>query len=113
MSPPAFANIKNYTYVIFAIINALMVPSTYFFFPETAGRSLEEMDEIFHKCTNPFNVVSVARNMPHRYGKKGELLIDYDQTEEAQEAQRRRSSVPGVGHQDNEEKIDTEQKEDV
>lgn len=102
VTPVAFANIGYQTYIIFAVINLAMVPSVYFFFPETAGRSLEEMDEIFHKTTNPFDVVKVAKNLPHRYGKKGELLIDYNDTEEARETQRRRSSVagpaPGVGN---------------
>jgi hypothetical protein len=41
-------------------------------------------------------VVKVANDMPHRYGKKGELLIDYEDTEQARDAERRRSSVVGV-----------------
>jgi hypothetical protein len=93
ITPIAFANIGYKTYIIFAAINAFMVPSVYFFFPETAYRSLEEMDEMFHKTTNAFNVVKVAHDMPHRYGKKGELLIEYGDTEEAWDAERRRSSV--------------------
>lgn len=40
------------------------------------------MDTIFHKTSNVFNVVSVARNEPHRYGKNGELLINYEDTAE-------------------------------
>ena len=93
ITPPAFANIGYKTYIIFAAINAAMVPSVYFFFPETAYRSLEEMDEIFHNTTNAFNVVKIANELPHRYGKRGELLIDYADTEQAHEAERRRSSV--------------------
>lgn len=62
--------------------NAFIFPVVYFFYPETAYRSLEEMDTIFHKTSSVFNVVSVARNEPHRYGKKGELLINYEDTEE-------------------------------
>lgn len=62
--------------------NAFIVPVVYFFYPETAYRSLEEMDTIFHKTTSVFNVVSVARNEPHRYGKNGELLINYEDTQE-------------------------------
>lgn len=75
-----------------------MVPCVYFFFPETAYRSLEEMDEIFHKVhgfKGIFDVVRVAKEMPHRYGKHGEQLIAYDETEEAHEVARRRSSVVG------------------
>ncbi|KAE9410345.1 hypothetical protein BT96DRAFT_953007 [Gymnopus androsaceus JB14] len=44
---PAFENISWGTYIVFAALNALLVPSVYFFFPETAGRSLEDMDVIF------------------------------------------------------------------
>ena len=75
--------------------------------PETAGRSLEEMDEIFHRVhgfKGAFTVVKVAREMPRRYGKHGELLISYDETEEARRVsvERRRSSVAaqGVGGKD-------------
>lgn len=35
--------------IIFAFTNFLIIPSVYFFFPETAYRSLEEIDEIFAK----------------------------------------------------------------
>jgi hypothetical protein len=97
ITPVAFANIGYQTYIIFAVINLAIVPSVYFFFPETAGRSLEEMDEIFHKTTTPFDVVKVAHDMPRRYGKRGELLINYADTEEARDTERRRSSVTGAG----------------
>jgi hypothetical protein len=107
---------------VFGVINAFIVPVVYFFYvslllvsasspqtvnsttklnptnsippqPETAGRSLEEMDDIFravHGFKGAFTVVKVAHEMPRRYGKKGELLINYDETDAAV---RRRSSV--------------------
>ncbi|KAI1850923.1 hypothetical protein JX265_007248 [Neoarthrinium moseri] len=97
VTPVAFANIQWKTYVVFACINAFMVPCVYFFFPETAGRSLEEMDEIFHDIhgiRGAFDVVRVAKTKPRRYGKHGELLINYEETAEAHHvAERRRSSV--------------------
>lgn len=96
VTPVAFANIQYRTYIIFAVINAAMVPSVYFFFPETAGRSLEEMDEIFHRTTNPFNCVQIAKELPHRFDKRGNPLIDYNDTEEARDTERRRSSVTGT-----------------
>lgn len=94
VTPVAFANIGYKTYIIFAVINAFMVPCVYFFFPETAYRSLEEMDEIFHKTTNAFDVVKIAKHEPHWYDRKGNLLLSYEQTEgyRANE-ERRRSSV--------------------
>lgn len=53
------------------------------------------MDEIFHKSTGIFDVVSMARpsNTPNRYDKDGHLVISYLDTEE----HRRRSSVAAQG----------------
>ncbi|EAQ85666.1 hypothetical protein CHGG_06919 [Chaetomium globosum CBS 148.51] len=86
ITPIAFNNIGYQTYIIFAVINAFMVPATYFFYPETAYRSLEEMDNIFHKVEDGwkgvFTVVKTAKAEPRWYGKNGELLVDYQQTEE-------------------------------
>ncbi|KAI1344562.1 hypothetical protein F5Y15DRAFT_366955 [Xylariaceae sp. FL0016] len=77
-----------------------MVPCVYFFYPETAYRSLEEMDEIFHRThglKGCFDVVHISNTMPKRYGKKGESLVNYNDTEEARQvAERRRSSAVGV-----------------
>ena len=40
------------------------------------------MDSIFRKCRSYFTLVKIARDEPRRYGKKGELLINYEETEE-------------------------------
>ena len=48
---------------------------TYFFYPETAYRSLEEMDAIFLNTKGWLDVVVVAKKEPHMYGKNGELFI--------------------------------------
>jgi hypothetical protein len=37
------------TYLFFAALNACFFPVIYFFYPETSGRSLEEIDLIFAK----------------------------------------------------------------
>lgn len=85
ITPVSFNNIGYQTYIIFAVINAFMFPCVYFFYPETAYRSLEEMDNIFHKVTGwkgVFTVVKVAREEPRRYDKHGQALVDYEQTAE-------------------------------
>ncbi|EEH36591.2 sugar transporter STL1 [Paracoccidioides lutzii Pb01] len=91
VTPVAFTSIKYKTYIIFAVINAFIVPVVYIFYPETAYRSLEEMDTIFRKTDSIFNAVRVAAETPCRYGKNGEVLINYDETEEHQ----RKSSAVG------------------
>ncbi|KAI9777284.1 MAG: hypothetical protein M1835_005275 [Candelina submexicana] len=60
VTPQAITNLKYKLYIIWAVLNASFVPITYFFYPETARRSLEEMDEVFlnerfgvTKCKKP------------------------------------------------------------
>ncbi|KAM5343043.1 hypothetical protein ACJ41O_014009 [Fusarium nematophilum] len=95
ITPPAFKNIEAHTYTVFAIINAIMVPSVYFFFPETAYRSLEEMDSIFQKVSGwrgALDVVKQAQIEPRRYGNNGELLIAVEEVEEKGHTEHRNGS---------------------
>ncbi|CAL1701462.1 unnamed protein product [Somion occarium] len=49
---PSFNNISWGTYIVFAALNAFIIPVVYFFFPETSGRSLEDMDVVFALAYN-------------------------------------------------------------
>jgi len=63
VTPIGFATIGSRYYIVFAVINAVIVPSVYFFFPETKGRSLEEIDAIFAQSNNILDPPRVARRM--------------------------------------------------
>ncbi|KAL2441509.1 Sugar transporter STL1 [Exophiala dermatitidis] len=82
ITPVSFSSIGYKTYIIFAVINAFIFPVVYYFYPETAYRSLEEMDTIFRKTKSIFSVVQTAKDEPRRYGKNGEILIAYEETGE-------------------------------
>ncbi|WFD45759.1 hypothetical protein GLX27_000383 [Malassezia furfur] len=87
ITPVAFENINNYTYLIFAVINFLMAPASWWIFPETAGRSLEEMDDIFARSSvwNPYDAVRIEKQTPRRYDRfgnmKDEMISDTEQLE--------------------------------
>lgn len=72
ITPVAFKSIGSYTYTIFAVINALMLPVIFFLYPETSGRSLEEMDRIFALSNpwTPWDVVKIAKDLPYEYDHK-------------------------------------------
>ncbi|PHH67118.1 hypothetical protein CDD81_4513 [Ophiocordyceps australis] len=96
ITPISFQSIGYKTYIIFAVINAFMVPSVYFFFPETAYRSLEEMDTIFQKVKGwrgALDVVRQAQIEPRRYGKNGELLIAFGELDEKTGMEHRDASI--------------------
>ena len=51
-------------YIIWTVFNFSFVPIVYFFYPETSGRSLEEIDVIFARgFTNREWYVNVAKTM--------------------------------------------------
>lgn len=51
MFTPIFMNTSAWgAYLFFALMNYLFIPIIFFFYPETAGRSLEEIDIIFAKA---------------------------------------------------------------
>ncbi|KAK3678832.1 hypothetical protein LTR78_001285 [Recurvomyces mirabilis] len=49
ITPPAIQNIGYKTYIIFAVLNATWVPIMYFYYPETKGLALEDVDRLFAK----------------------------------------------------------------
>lgn len=66
ITPVGFNTIANRYYIIYACINASIIPTVYFFFPETTGHSLEEMDQIFERSTSIFDPPRIARELTKR-----------------------------------------------
>ncbi|SPO23150.1 probable sugar transporter [Ustilago trichophora] len=78
VTPVMFYTIGFKTYVTFAVLNFVILVVTFFIFPETAGRSLEEMSTIFAHSSkiNPYDVVRKEKVTPRRYDKQGNLISD-------------------------------------
>lgn len=79
VTPVMFVNIGGKgTYAVFASLNFVILVTTFFIFPETAGRSLEEMSAIFAHSSklNPYDVVRKEKVTPRRYDKHGNLISD-------------------------------------
>jgi hypothetical protein len=91
ITPVGFATLGYKYYIIYACINfflilpgkcienviygcGLLLAGVYFFFPETNGRHLEEVDLLFLDSKNIFQPVSTARNMPRRQESHGAVL---------------------------------------
>ncbi|RJE20253.1 sugar transporter [Aspergillus sclerotialis] len=63
VTPVGFANIGWKYFLVYCCINASCVPATYFFFPETGGRSLEEIDDTFLRSKSIIDTVGVAKEL--------------------------------------------------
>ncbi|TQS32338.1 hypothetical protein Golomagni_07348 [Golovinomyces magnicellulatus] len=64
VTPIGFDTIGYKYYIVFAVLNAAIIPTVYFFYPETNGRSLEEIDDIFAQSNSVFDPPRVARQLP-------------------------------------------------
>ena len=98
ITPIMITNIGWGTYLFFAIVNACFLPLIYFTYPETAKRSLEEIDIIFAK--------GYCENMSYvRAAKELEFLNDEQIDAKAKEyglveaAEKEEEEVLGVGHE--------------
>ncbi|KFY18680.1 hypothetical protein V493_08424 [Pseudogymnoascus sp. VKM F-4281 (FW-2241)] len=80
VTPIMVANIGWATYLVFAIINACFLPVIFFFYPETQGRSLEEIDIIFAKgYMEKMNYVKASHELPMLTDNQvGEYAREYD-----------------------------------
>jgi hypothetical protein len=66
VTPIMIAHISWGTYLFFAVVNACFLPIIYFFYPETARRSLEEIDLIFAKgYSENISYVRAAKELPY------------------------------------------------
>ncbi|KAH8780152.1 sugar transporter [Diaporthe sp. PMI_573] len=65
VTPIMITNIGWGTYVFFAVVNACFLPVIWIFYPETARRSLEEIDIIFAKgSVENMSYVRAAKELP-------------------------------------------------
>ena len=63
ITPPGIDHLKSHYWIIFAVIIGAFNPIVFFFFPETNGRSLEEIDDIFQQSTT-LSVVKNSYSLP-------------------------------------------------
>ncbi|CRL30578.1 Sugar/inositol transporter [Penicillium camemberti] len=82
VSPVGFATIKWRYYLVYACISAFACVCFYLVCPETKGRTLEEIDDIFVQSKSVFDTVRIAQEMPYQT----EILAHVGDTEKGVEA---------------------------
>ena len=75
VTPLGIAKLGSQFYVIWTVLNGLMVPIIYLFYPETAGRSLEDIDRMFeaHPTVWVFTHPSMVSRRPPSNLTRGQL----------------------------------------
>lgn len=64
VTPVALDTIGYKYYIMYAILSACIPVMVYFFFPETMNRNLELLNHVFRDASSPWQIVSMARNLP-------------------------------------------------
>ncbi|EGN95888.1 hypothetical protein SERLA73DRAFT_76938 [Serpula lacrymans var. lacrymans S7.3] len=95
---PSFSNISWRTYIVFAALNAVIVPMIYFFFPETGGRSLEDLDVVFALAYNegldPVKV-SLRKDIPLAGTPEADIILGI-QPQRQRAGEKKRVSSPSA-----------------
>jgi hypothetical protein len=66
VTPVAIETIGWQYYLVFLVISAIIVPVVYFFYPETMGRSLEELEMMFSEGNSITSIVKESRKPLNR-----------------------------------------------
>ncbi|KAH7051116.1 general substrate transporter [Macrophomina phaseolina] len=59
-TPPAIQRIGYRFYIIFACFNLIFIPTVYFLYPETANRTLEDLDEYFDRDSGNGTIIAIG-----------------------------------------------------
>lgn len=100
VTPVGIKNLGWEFYIIWTVFNFAFIPTAYFFYPETANRSLEDIDRFFHENPSLFvngNPEAVNIKRPARYVEIEKELVNQSAT--VASAKQEMSNLEGqVGH---------------
>ncbi|OQE01887.1 hypothetical protein PENSOL_c003G01894 [Penicillium solitum] len=87
ITPIGIQNLGWRFYIIWIVLNAVMVPTVYLFYPETAGRTLEDIDDYYRG--NPPLLVCLDKEVisskrPEKYRARDEHIMHAKEGETAQ-----------------------------
>ncbi|KAI0182095.1 general substrate transporter [Hypoxylon sp. FL1284] len=85
VTPIAISNIGWQYYIVFAVIAACVPVSVYFLYPETMGRSLEEIDLMFKNAPSAWGAVKYEKQtrntMPEEFEKRASKMTELKHAE--------------------------------
>lgn len=61
-TPIGFTSLGWKFYLVWAVVAGSIVPAVYFFYPETTGLSVEEIDQVFIDAPGVFSIVALAES---------------------------------------------------
>jgi hypothetical protein len=62
------------TYTVFAIFNLVFIPVVYFLYPETANRTLEDLDDYFDKDSPHGTIIRVGDKVAKQHHRPAEAI---------------------------------------
>ena len=89
--PPAFENIKWKTYILFGVFCCAMTIHVFFFFPETAGKTLEEVESMFMSDVKAWN--TRVQYMHVRKMERGDITAEKGLATETENAETKETNA--------------------
>lgn len=80
---PAFTNIQWKTYIIFGVFCTVMTIHVFFLYPETAERSLEEIDLVFDSDAKPWQTSKIHGRFGEEVERHRKQSVDGDNVGDA------------------------------
>ncbi|KKK11869.1 hypothetical protein P175DRAFT_0515712 [Aspergillus ochraceoroseus IBT 24754] len=74
VTPVALDTIGYRYYVMYAVLSACIPALVYFLYPETMNRNLELINNVFRDASSPWEIVSMAKNLPEGEIPEAQLI---------------------------------------
>jgi hypothetical protein len=87
-TPIGFTSLGWKFYLVWAVVAGSIVPTVFFFYPETTALSVEEIDKVFIDAPNVFSVVALAatrRREKMANGLEGGRIEHFDDQKKKEE----------------------------
>jgi MFS family permease len=97
---PGVQNLRWKFWIIWCVLCFMFIPVTYFFYPETANRTLEDIDRFFEMKPG----ILVHRNKLATQLQRPDVYIEADERIEREEAEARQRSIDEKGAVENVDK---------
>jgi hypothetical protein len=72
--PPDASSPTKLTHLVFAVFNLVFIPVVYFLYPETANRTLEDLDDYFAKDSPHSTIIRIGDKVAKQHHRPAEAI---------------------------------------
>jgi hypothetical protein len=95
-TPIGFASLGWKFYLVWGSVALSIIPSVFFFYPETTGLSVEEIDKVFIDAPSIFSTVTLAEARRREKAAGGDVLGQVEHFDDKRREERQEEALANI-----------------